>query len=304
MNKLTWFLVATLGLSASHVANADQLLPEEIMHKVYTLYDGETRVSRQSISTCKYGISNRKIACSETPRIKVSESYGKDFGDNGEDAKSLTVLIEPAAERGIGILQYDYGDVSRDSDQWIYLSALGKPKRVATGNADDEDEPKKGSLFGSEFSLEDMEKVRPKDYTYSILKEVTYNQRPCWIIQMTPTEKRARNSNYSKMVVWVDRERFQEYKVQYYDRKGVYVKQKTQVGWQQQGDIWYSRKTIMNNKITKRISILDKEQIVFNVAIDDEFLTIRSLSDAAFRERNMEELKGHFSYDKLVKNTD
>lgn len=265
----------------------------EIMAKVYNRYDGDTRVSRQSISTCKYGINNKKIECIETPRVKVSENYGKDYGEKGQDSKSLTLIVEPASDRGIGILQYDYDDVQREADQWIYLSALGKPKRVASGNQDD-DEPKKGSMFGSEFALEDMEKIRVNDYNISILAELEYRDKECWVIQLAPTPSRARRSNYSKMISWVDKERFVEHKVQYYDRKGVYVKKKTQVNWERNDNIWFAKELIMDNRISKRISIMATRKVVYNVDISDEFFTLRSLTDSSFRERNLSKLKSHF----------
>ena len=50
-------------------------------------------------------------------------------------------------------LQYDYENTDKESDQWMYLSALGKVKRIVSGN---DDEPKKGSFFGSEFGYEDF----------------------------------------------------------------------------------------------------------------------------------------------------
>jgi len=289
--KITYInlIVAFVLLSISCYGHSE-ISATDIMEKVYTRYDGDTRISRQSISTCKYGLKNKSIACIEQPRIKVSENYGKDFGNRGEDSKSLTLIVEPASERGIGILQYDYEDITREADQWIYLSALGKPKRVAAGNQD-EDEPKKGSMFGSEFALEDLEKARAKDYTATILKEVIYKKRPCWIVQLIPTPEKARKSSYSKMVAWIDKERYVEHKVQYYDRKGLYVKKKTQIGWEKKGNVWFARKLIMDNLISKRISVMETHNISFNVSIDDEFLSLRSLTDASFRERNMRELK-------------
>lgn len=266
------------------------LSAEDIMNTTINRYDGTTKVRLQEISTCKYGVKNKKIACSETPRVKAAETYGKDYGSHEEDSKSLTIIVEPAAERGIGMLQYDYEDLSRESDQWIYLSAIGKPKRVASGKQD-EDEPKKGSLFGSEFSLEDMEKIRIKDYDFSIEAEVEYNKRNCWVIKMTPTERRAKKSNYSKQLIWVDKENFNTYKTQYYDRKGVYVKRKTEDEWAEEDGVWYAKTQTMNNLIESRISIMKTTSVIYNVPIDDEFLTLRSLTDAAFRERNMRELK-------------
>ncbi len=116
----------------------------EIMQKVNERNDGFSHVSKIQLSTCRYAVKNRKLSCIEKPRIKVMESIRKDFGKNEEDTKSVIIIMEPAGEKGIGFLQYDYDDPGKETDQWMYFSALGKVKRIISGN---EDEPKSGSFL-------------------------------------------------------------------------------------------------------------------------------------------------------------
>lgn len=254
----------------------------DIMQKVIDRNDGTTEVSRQKLATCRYIVRNKKIACAERPRVKVFEGVRKDFGPNEKDTRSVTIVREPQGERGIGFLQYDYEEQGKDSDQWMYLSALGKIKRIVSGN---EDEPKTGSFFGSELSYEDLEARHIDDYNYKILKTATYAKRPTWIIESIPTPERARKSNYSKSIQWVDKERYLILKSLLYDRQGRKVKQVSVGKIENIDGIWMARRMNVSNLQTKRRTTLNLEAIVYNVSVEDNFLTQRTLTDAAFREQ-------------------
>ena len=135
----------------------------DIMQKVDDRDDGQSQYSKQTLATCKYQIVNKRIRCSDTPRVKVVEALNKDFGANGKDNKSLMVILDPPSERGISFLQYDWDAQDKDTDQWMFLSAMNKVKRIVSG---DENEPKTGSLFGSEFSSEDVEQTHLDAYIF------------------------------------------------------------------------------------------------------------------------------------------
>ncbi|MGK0289483.1 MAG: hypothetical protein ACI86H_000928 [bacterium] len=264
------------------------LTPREIMQKMIDRYDGTTQLSKQQFATCRYEKRGRRIACIDTPRIKVVESIRKDYGAKERDHKSIMIILSPASDQGIGMLQYDYDLQGKDTDQWMYLSALGKVKRLVSGN---DNEPKKGSIFGTEFGLEDMEARHLDDYKYRLVKTKKYRKRPTWIIESTPTKKRYLKSNYSRSLIWVDQETFMAVKVKLYNRQGKYVKKLLAQKLQKIDGVWMARKVIMNNLETRRISILSIFSVAYNVKIDDNFLTIRSLIDGAFRERNLQGIR-------------
>ena len=75
----------------------------------------------------------------------------------------------------------------------------------------------------------------------------------------------------------------------------MYVKRKTETNWAFEKGVWFPRKQVMNNLLEKRISTMKTENVVFNLDIDNEFLSLRSLTDAAFRERNMQALNAQSS---------
>lgn len=281
-------LSAVVVLFTAPLSNAEQV--EDIMQRVIDRDDGASNYSRQVIATCRYMMKNKRISCSDTPRVKVIESVQKDFGENGKDSRTVSFLQKPVSEKGIGFLQYDYDDPSKDTDQWMYLSALDKVKRIVSGK---QNQPKKGTLFGSEISYEDVERVHLEDYNYRLIKEETYRGRPCWVIESVPKPDRARKSNYSKSIQWIDKERDMALKLISYDRRQRVIKQITFSAIKKVDDIWVAHKMNFNNLQTRRITTMKTDQIRLNLSINDILFEQRALTDGSFRTKQLEQLRAH-----------
>lgn len=293
--SVTGLLLSSTGLlfSASQAAlaqdaNNSDIDARAIAQSMFDRDDGKTQISRQVLSTCQYKIAKvkgkKKRQCVEKPRVKTMESVRKDYGAKGKDVKAISILLSPPSERGISFLQYDYEQQDKDADQWIYLSALGKAKRIVSGN---DDEPKTGSFFGSELNYEDMEAPHIDNYTYKIIKSVSYQGRDCWVMEIKPTPQQARKSQYSKTINWVDKERLIQLKTIAYDRQGKKIKRINARMVKQIDGIWIPQLLTVDNLQTKRISHLNIQAIAINKNINDDFLTLRTLTDSAYREQNL-----------------
>jgi len=280
------FLIFVILLMPATNMAADNA--REIIRKVIDRDDGTTEVSLIKLSTCRYTQKGRKIVCAETPRIKVLESVRKDFGPHGKDKKSVTIVKKPAGERGIGFLQYDYEAQGRETDQWMYYSALNKVKRIVSGNVN---EPKTGSFFGSEIGYEDLEKKHIDDYVYKIVAEETYRKQACWVIESIPTPAHARRSNYSKALDWIDKAHFRVLKSILFSRSGKRVKRISMRNYERIDNVWIARKMRVNNLRDKRITTLSIETVTINAPVEDAFLTLRTLTDGAFREGMLEKIR-------------
>jgi len=267
---------------------AAQPTAREIMQQFNNRNDGHSNYTRSIVATCRYQIKAGRMSCAEQPRVKVMEGAEKDYGKNGKDSRSINIILQPAAEKGIGFLQYDYDAQGKDSDQWMYLSALGKVKRLVSGN---DDEPKSGTLFGSEIGYEDVEQSHLDDYTYKLVKEDSYQGRPCWVIESVPTPARARKSNYSRSLTWIDKERHIMLQAQLFDRSGRPIKHITTAKVENVNGVWVTRMLNVNNVQTRRISTMKTEQIVINPRISDGLFTLRTLTDGAYREQQLAELR-------------
>jgi len=262
----------------------------EIMEKVDRLQRdvADQTLSLSRLSSCDFAVKNIQVVCTEEPRVKVIESLSRQLGETKKDSQSISIILEPARERGIGMLTYSYDDAGKDTESWLYLSALGKVKRMASGSGEDQ-EPV--SLFGSEFTTEDMENGKTDEYAYRIVQEGEYQDTQVWVIEAKPKPVRLRKTHYSKLILWIDKQRFVPLKIQNYDRNQNLYKRILFQNYELLSGHWISRDMTVYNMKINRLSRMETEKIALQVPVVDEFLTQRSLTDFAFREQNLATLR-------------
>lgn len=244
--------------------------------------------SKTRLSSCEFAIKDKNPICSEKPRLKVIETFQKNSGANKKDTKSISIVLEPASEKGIGMLTYSYDDEDKDTESWLYLSALGKVKRMVSGGKE-EQEPV--AFFGSEFTTEDMENGKTDEYSYKIVQEGKYGEYDVWVIEAIPNEKRLRKTRYSKSLTWIDKEKMVVVKSQNYDKRGEVWKRIFSKNFVETNGIWKALETTIMNVKDNRLSTIQTDTIAYVETIDDEFLTQRTLTDFAFREKNLSEAR-------------
>jgi len=294
MQLILAFLVITISTLFSVELEATELLSaREIMDKVdlQQREAADKSLSKSRLSSCPYVIENKKVVCTQTPRVRVMESVSRQLGKAKKDSRAISIILEPASERGVGMLTYSYDDALKDTESWLYLSALGKVKRMASGTGEDQ-EPV--SLFGSEFTTEDMESGKTDEYDYKILQEGAYSGAEVWVIEATPKLIRLKKTNYSRLLVWIDKERLIVLKVQAYDKRGSLHKRTVFRQFEKYNDVWVARDLTVYNVKIKRLSRMKTEQLAMNVEVEDVFLTKRSLTDFAYREKILEALRAQF----------
>lgn len=276
---------------SAHAQVESQLSGREILERVE---DNQRAVSdaafnRIQLSSCRFGLQNNQITCAERPRVKALESVSINTGEDNRDTQSVSIVLEPAAERGIGMLSYAYDDPARDNETWLYLSALGQVKRIASGNSDDDSES--ASLFGSEFTTEDQDTGKLEEYDISILEESTESGRDVWIIDTIPNEERARKTRYARTVQYIDKERFVVLRADMYDRQGREIKRLMASRVEQVNDVWTARSLTMMNLVANRLSNMAILEINTGIDVPENFLTPRTLTDVAFREAELSRIR-------------
>ena len=280
-------LFAALFLAAPTAALAQDA--REIMIKVddATNHSYSSSARRVKFSTCRYNVAGGKLSCAEKPRVVIFESFGKSrrpAGRRDNDSKSLDVIIQPVSDKNTAMLSWGYAEDDKATDFWIYLPVLSKVKRIVSVA----DGGESGAVFGSEVTAEDAEVKKVRDYTYKLLGEDTYRGRPVWKIESIPTANRSKRSFYGRIVSFIDKERFIVMKQDLYDRSGRHHKQFTVLNVTRIGKAWLATNAAMNNLTKRRITTWEQSDIVLNVDIDEEFLSQRSLTDFAYRERQMQ----------------
>lgn len=283
--KMTKFILASLlilPLAAQQLKEPEKA--KEIAYKMIKRDDGKTSYNRTKVITCAFEEQAGKRKCSGQARTKSFESISKDVGPALEDTIGLSVIDEPADEKGSAFLQKDYDKPGKDTEQWMYLPALKKLKRIV---AESSNSPKTGTLFGSEIAYEDIEKIKVGDYTYSLLGEEVVDGRPCYIIESFPTAVRAPKTSYGKGVSWVDKATYLTIKSDSYDRQNRLVKTFFSKDIETINGIAVSKQLIVVNHKNRRMSLMKLEKVKINIPIPESLFDTRAVQDSAFRESQM-----------------
>jgi hypothetical protein len=249
-----------------------------------------TAVVKTKLSTCSYEEKKGRIRCKDAPRITVLEAAEKRIGEGNRNTKSVALVLEPVAEKGIGLLTYEYYEAERDNDVWLYLSALNKVKRMISSSEGGEDG---GAFFGTEFFVDDVSLMKIEDFTFSIAGEEVYKDRPVWLVEAIPTEARLKKTHYGKILMWIDKERYITLKQNFYNHFGKLFKQRFNDNVVNVSGVWLPKNQIMKNLIERRITANQNVSVTYHVPVPDELLEKRTLEDFAFRERMMKELRNY-----------
>ena len=181
--------------------------------------------------------------------------------------KSLTIFDSPKDIKGTAFLNYTHK--VGDDDQWLFLPALKRVKRISSRN-------KSGSFMGSEFSYEDIAGQEIEKYTYKWLRDEEHEGMDCFVIERYPVDKK--NSGYSRQVVWIDKEEYRTWQVQYYDRKNEHLKTLTMNNYKQYKDkFWRALEMHMANHQTGKSTLLQFTDYKFMVDLNDDDFSKNSL---------------------------
>jgi Outer membrane lipoprotein-sorting protein len=248
-------------------------------------------IQKNILSTCKYTVKEDHLVYIGKPRVVVVESVRKLVSDATQDFYSMVYVLEPVSDKGVGLLYYEYYDTRKDNDNWMYLPAFGKVKRIIASTNESDDS---GNFLGTEFCTEDMQIRKISDYTCKILAEETFENRPTWIVEMIPTPARLAKTKYSKIKAWIDKERYLSIKEELYDHNGNLYKQHVYKNFELVNNIWTARKSMMMNLSNHRVTSNDVKYVGHNFKVSSEFFTQRTFVDFAYRERNMNEFRKYW----------
>ncbi len=166
--------------------------------------------------------------------------------------KSIAVFESPRDVKGVAILSYAHKQEA--DDQWLYLPALKRVKRIASKN-------KSGPFLGSEFSFEDFSFQEVEKYEYEYIKDESYLGKDCFVIKRIPLDP---YSGYTKQLVWIDKEYYLVQKIHHFDRKSFHLKTQTFGEYKQYlGFFWQPHRIEMQNHQNGKSSVLKFEEVLF-----------------------------------------
>ena len=183
--------------------------------------------------------------------------------------KTIIVFDWPKDIDGTALLTLTHK--TGDDDQWLFLPALKRIKRISSSN-------KSGSFVGSEFSYEDLSSQEVEKYKYKFLREEKCGSLTCFVSERYPV---AENSGYTRQIIWIDKSEYRVQKIIYYDRKSSKLKTLIFAGYQQYlGKFWRAAKLTMVNHQSGKSTVLAWKNYKFRTGLKDRDFNRNSLKRA------------------------
>ena len=109
-------------------------------------------------------------------RVRETRAFRKYFGD---EKRTAIFYLKPKNIKDTAFLTYDYADKDTDDDQWLYLPAMRKVRRISASDRGD-------YFLGTDFSYEDIKletRISIADYTRKTLAEDVVDGFHCLLVE-------------------------------------------------------------------------------------------------------------------------
>jgi hypothetical protein len=251
--QIPGLLAAVLLMSIAYAAQASEERGFEIAARSdrTDLGFGDSEVELQMVLRNAAGQESTRSL-----RIATLEKPDETVGD-----KSLVVFDTPRDIEGTALLSH--AKILDPDDQWLYLPALKRVKRISSSN-------KSGPFVGSEFAFEDFTSLELNKFDYTYVGEEPCGDLVCDVLERTP---RYENSGYTKQVSFVDQVDYQIRKVEFYDRRGDLLKVLELTDYRNYNGIWRAHKLSMSNVQTnKQTDLIYGEYTFDNGLAENDFV--------------------------------
>ncbi len=237
-----------------------QMTGREIMMKVDNQPEPRTMIATTKMTL----VSVKRGKVKE--RVRAITRYQRNYDSGTFESKSLIRFLEPADVKGTGFLMWEY-TADKDDDQWLYLPALGKVKRIAAREKGEE-------FMGSDFTYEDMGGRDLDDDHFNLLGSELLNDEDCYVVEAIPIDD---NTSYSRRVAWVSKEKWITLKVDFYDKNNQLLKMMTIDEVSKDGRYWSVRKMRMENVQSEHKTLMEINDIQYDTGLQDNYFTERFL---------------------------
>ncbi len=192
--------------------------------------------------------------------MAVRSLENSDYGE-----KRLFVFHQPRTIRGTALLSHTLKDTDL---QWIYLPAFKRVKRISSSN-------QSGPFVSSEFSYEDLTSVELEKYQYQYIEDSMVNDKPCYVVKMTPLFK---NSGYQYQLAYIDKADYIFRQMDYYDTKGDFLKTLKLTDYKKYFDrFWRAHDMTMTNHKNDRSTTMTWTDITYNNGFSENDFSTNAL---------------------------
>jgi hypothetical protein len=193
----------------------------------------------------------------------VRELYSQTLEGTEDGDRMLVVFDSPPDVRGTAFLAFAHEQGA--DDQWLYLPALKRVRRIAPAN-------QSGPFMGSEFSYEDMTSQEIEKFTYLWLRDERcpreeYATLDCFVVERRPSYA---SSGYTRQIVWIDQREYRTVRIDYFDRRDAPLKSLVLSGFRQYGGrFWRPTEMVMTNLQTGKTTRLEWQEYRFGAGLGE-----------------------------------
>jgi outer membrane lipoprotein-sorting protein len=248
-------LVAILAAGLIPVASVAAITGREVIEEANNQDMGRTNHAL---------VEMRLIDADGDESIRTIEQYGKELGDGVSG--SVMIFHSPASVEGTRFLTITQEGGA--DDQWIYLPALRRVRRIAATEGDSE-------FMGTDFTYSDLAGGDIEDATYRLLREESIDGEPTYVVECTPVPDS--NSNYSRLIQWVSQAKWLPIRVDFYDLDGELLKVNTMTRIEQVQGRWTVINNEMKNVQTGHSTLIAVQRFVYDEQLPDSLFSTNYL---------------------------
>jgi outer membrane lipoprotein-sorting protein len=253
MKNITIILAMMMIITASLTAQAITGL--KIIENVYNRPTGDDQTADLTMSL----INSRG-----NERVREIKQLLKDFGDM---EKKIMFFVSPADVRNTSFMNWSYDEPGKDDDQWIYLPALKKIKRISSDSKSD-------YFMGSDFTYDDLGDRHPISDTHKLLREESIDGEDCYVVESTPKEE---EYMYSRTITWVIIDKWIGKKKEFYDEDDELLKTLTVKEIVTFDDVIIITLSEMHNAQKNHKTIMKLENVEINTGVADNKFSERMM---------------------------
>ncbi|HXH81548.1 MAG TPA: outer membrane lipoprotein-sorting protein [Candidatus Tectomicrobia bacterium] len=257
--------VATLAITTPAVAQTAEDRGLAIMRRQEALnrgYGSEASTIRMTLVNANNDRSERMLD------FRLLEGADRGGQGDGPGDRTLIVFRAPADIEGTALLTHQHRD--RDDDQWLYMPALRRTKRIASAS-------RSASFVGSEFSYEDLIPLDLAKYRFRYVRDDVVDRVAVWVVEAVP---RAKDSGYSRLEFDVQQDNHQTVRTRFFDRNGELLKVARYDRWSRiDGRWWRAALARMENVQTRKVTTLETLSIRLQVPTSPRDFNPRALGD-------------------------
>ncbi len=198
-------------------------------------------------------------------RVRKIKQYVRDFG---KVEKKIMFFVSPADIKNTSFMNWSYDEDGKDDDQWIYLPALKKTKRISSDSKSD-------YFMGSDFTYDDLGDRKPTDDTHKLLREEKLNGEDCYVVESIPKDE---DYMYSKTITWIIKDKWVGVKKDFYDEDGEFLKTLTVNKYEKIKGFLIVTDTEMNNVQKNHKTIMELKNVKINTGISKSKFTERMMT--------------------------